>query len=242
MGDLYVRKTAHYYNLFKTGQRFEEYVPNWVPLEDFKPTVANVAYQDLGLSNEFENDALLRRSLRHAQDWIVQYTGRSFKDTEHNVLGWLDKSWIKTREARSTVGVAAYRDVRPGTVVQIGDGTGFEPIEFAQIKEISRDRDGVIWELAFPLQHDRRDGEPIFEVVAGELANTRGLPAAIRLANIQLANAILDYLVENTQTTVEKVPASVFTQEMKDKLKPFRSPSVFSSDITPKWEQEIPKS
>ncbi len=42
------------------------------------------------------------------------------------------------------------------------------------------------------------------------------------MANEALARGILDYIVEHPGTPSEDVPQSVFSQEMKDRLAPFR--------------------
>ena len=221
-----MRKTAHYYNLFRTGQPFKEYLPHWVPLEEFKPTVGNVSYQDLVLSSEFEKDALLRRLLQQSQDWIVRYTGRTFTGIEQNVVGWVDKSWVESRSGRSRIGVTATRSIDPGLVIQIGDGMGFEPVEFAQVKSVNTDQHGQFWELAIPLKHDRRDGEPIFKVVAGEVHGMTQVPPSIKEATIRLAGNMWHYMVHTPKGRlinfgdigVSQIDDSIFTDGIKKDL------------------------
>ena len=226
VGDLYVRKTAHYYNLFKSGRHFKEYVPNWVPLEQFTPTIGNVSHQDLGLSSEYEKDALLRRLLRQAQDWIVQYTRRTFSGPEQNVVGWLDESWTGEGYRKDRIRVAPYRNVVPGTVIQIGDGEGFEPAEFAQVKTVAQYGGNEVWELAHPLKRSRRDGEPILEVVVGGTYGIGEVPPSIKEANIRLAGNMWHYIVHTPKGRlmdfenigVTQIDDSIFTDGIKKDL------------------------
>ena len=221
VGDLYVRKTRHYYNLFRSGRSFKEYAPDWVPLEEFRPTIGNVPYQDLGLASEYEKDALLRRLLRQSQDWIIQYTGRTFNGPEQNVLGW-----VEVDSSPIALVVAPYQSVAPGTVIQVGNGGGSHPIEFAQVKTVSKS-DGVeTWELAYPLQNLRPSGEVIVGVTPAGSRPNGEIPPSIQEATIRLAGNMWHYMVHTPKgrlrnfenLDVSQVDDSVFTDGIKRDL------------------------
>ena len=220
LGDLLLRKTAHYYNLFRSGLPFKEYVQEWVSLEEFRPTIGNVAPQDLGLASEYEKDALLRRILRQAQDWIARYTGRTFSGPTHNVVGWVDPFSTMTR-----LNVAAYRDVLPGTVVRIGSEDGRLPVEFAQVKNVVEGRNTDVWEMAYPLKHDRDAGDMIVEVTT-DSNDTSEVPPSAKEATIRLAGNIWHYIVHTPKGRlmnienigVSQIDDSVFTDGIKRDL------------------------
>ena len=221
VGDLYVRKTRHYYDLLRSGQPFREYTPDWVSLEEFRPTIGNVPYQDLGLASEYEKDALLRRLLRQAQDWIVQYTGRTFGGDVGNVLGW-----IELDSAGSTVVVAPYRDVESGTVFQIGTSDGVNPVEFAQVKRVSVTGGLESWELAHPLKKRHAAGEVIVEVSPAGSYGIGEIPPSIKEATTRLAGNMWHYIVHTPKGRlmnfenigVAQIDDAVFTDGIKRDL------------------------
>ena len=220
VGDLYVRKTAHYYKLFRAGLPFKESTADWVSLEEFRPTIGQVTPAELGLSSEYELDALLRRLLRQAQDWIVRYTGRSFSGHGQRVVGWVDPFPTKER-----LKVASYVEVLPGAVVQIGSEDSRLPIEFAQVKSVIEGRDSDVWEMAYPLKHDRDAGDVILGV-STDLSDTGEVPPSIKEATIRLAGNIWHYIVHTPKgrlmnfesISVSQIDDSVFTDGIKRDL------------------------
>ena len=221
VGDLYIRKTAHYYNLFRAGLLFREYVADWVSLEEFRPTIGNVAPHDLGLASEYEKDALLRRLLRQSQDWVVQYTGRTFSGPGQNVVGWVEP-W----STKSQLNVSGYNGVTPGTMVQIGNEEGQLPIEFAQVKQVIKGPNSDTWELAYPLKHDRKAGEVIVEVSPAGSLGVGEVPPSIKEATIRLAGNMWHYIVHTPKGRlmnfenigVAQIDDSVFTDGIKRDL------------------------
>ena len=227
VGDMYIRKTAHYYDLFRKGLPFQEFVPDWVSLREFSPTIDDVPHQDLGLNGEFDKDALARCLLRQAQDWVTQYTGRTFSSTNQNVVGWVDQ-W--TGEGDSSFMVAPYRSIGPGTVIQIGSGSGIEPAEFAQVEKVVSVEGREIWELDRPLKHIRTDGEVITRVSPDIEQEISGVPPSVKYATIQLAENMWRYIAQTAQGRVDcsndldvaRIEDSVVADGIRRALDPWR--------------------
>ena len=72
VGDLYIRKTAHYANLFRSGLPFEPFDE----ADEFSRYIGDVDHTDLKLRSAAEKDELLRDILRQSIGMVAKYTGR----------------------------------------------------------------------------------------------------------------------------------------------------------------------
>ena len=72
VGDLYVRKTAHYTNLFRKGLPFEHFDEP----DELSRYIGDIDYTDLNLRSHAEKDELLRDILRQSISSVAKYTRR----------------------------------------------------------------------------------------------------------------------------------------------------------------------
>ncbi len=157
--------------------------------------------------------------IRQAQDWGIQYTGRSFVQSSPDVLGWLDE-WVGP--GTQSIRVAPYRPVAEEDVLRVGDVAGGAPPELVAVKSITSIGNRERWEFAPPLEYMHKDGQVITRFNPDAEAPASRPPSAVRLVTMELAKAMLDHIKENTGASPEAVPRSLLNQEMKDLLTSYR--------------------
>ena len=129
-----------------------------------------------------------------AQDWVIQYTGRSFVQSSPDVVGWLDE---RVGPGAQSIRVAPYRPVAEEDVLRVGDVAGGAPSELVAVKSITSIGNRERWEFAPPLEYMHKDGRVCTRFNPDAEAPVSRPPSAVRLATMELAKAMLDHIKEN---------------------------------------------
>ena len=158
-------------------------------------------------------DEVIRLLIRQAQDWVIQYTGRSFVQSSPDVVGWLDE-WVGP--GTQSIRVAPYRPVAEEDVLR------WVTPELVAVKSITSIGNRERWEFAPPLEYMHKDGQVITRFNPDAEAPASRPPSAVRLVTMELAKAMLDHIKENPGASPETVPRSLLNQEMKDLLTSYR--------------------
>ena len=164
-------------------------------------------------------DEVIRLLICQAQDWVIQYTGRSFVQSSPDVVGWLDE-WVGP--GTQSIRVAPYRPVAEEDVLRVGDVAGGAPPELVAVKSITSIGNKERWEFAPPLEYMHKDGQVITRFDPDAEAPVSRPLSAVRLATMELAKAMLDHIKENPGASPEAVFRSLLNQEMKDLLTSYR--------------------